>query len=249
MYLYLLPVYFSSMALPILSTVSYLNGVSALFLLFWGLSNFVRYTLYYFKEKKKLQPIVALLGITMGSLSLGPSVSFISLLATGANIDHITYGLMSYTLQPVTILAAMYLGFEVFNPEKQKLFVSLFTVLGIVFLVILWGWSEDMIVAQPVESGELLDVSLTSIALPYSIVNLLSLPVIISTGFARLRKSVSDPRAARRSKFLVRGWIVFAIAAILETVVPSQYVIIPRFFMSAAFINIFAGFKPIKKKD
>ncbi|MHA1746228.1 MAG: hypothetical protein ACTSWW_09525, partial [Promethearchaeota archaeon] len=72
------------MALPILSTVSYLNGVSALFLLFWGLSNFLRYSLYYFKEKKKLQPIVALLGITMGSFSLGPSVSFISLLATGA---------------------------------------------------------------------------------------------------------------------------------------------------------------------
>ena len=54
-----------------LSIFAYLNGVSALFLTFWGISNFVRYSLYYVKEKKKLQPIVALLGITRGvSLSV-----------------------------------------------------------------------------------------------------------------------------------------------------------------------------------
>ena len=230
------------------SIFTYLNGSTALFLAFWGFINFVRFSLLYFKEKKKLQPIVALLGLTMGSFSLGASVSFVSLLLTGNNINYLLYGYLSYTLQPITILAAMYIGFEIFNKEKQKLFVGIFTVLGVVFLVALYGWPETFITEVSTESGELLDVSLGSIALLYSVVNLLSLPIIISRGFASLRQRVSDPEAVRRSKYLVRGWIVFAIAAILETVLASEFAIIPRFFMSAAFINIFAGFTPIKKK-
>ena len=167
---------------------------------------------------------------------------------TGANIDYITYGILSYTLQPITILAAIFLGFEIFNPQKQKLVVGIFIILGIVFLIALFGWPEEFITEVTPESGELLDVSLGSIAMVYSIVNLLSSPIIISTGFARLRKRVSDPEAIRRAKYLVRGWLVFSIAAILETVLTSQFVIIPRLFMMAAFVNIFAGFKPIKKK-
>lgn len=245
MHLYFQPVYFSSMAS---SVFTYLNGLTALFLSFWGLINFIRFSLLYFKEKKKLQPFVALLGISMGSFSLGAAVSFISLLITGNNINYLFYGYLSYTLQPVTILAAMYIGFEIFNKEKQKLFVSIFTVLGVVFLVALYVWPEEFIKELIPESGELIDVSLGSIALLYSIVNLLSLPIIISRGFASLRQRVSDPEAVRRSKYLVRGWIVFAIAAILETVLASKFVIVPRVFMMAAFINIFAGFTPIKKK-
>ena len=232
----------------VLTTIAYLNGLSALFLTLWGFLNFLRFFLLYLKEKKKLQPIVALLGLSLGAFSLGPSVSFFSLLLREENIHYVTYGLLSYTSQPITIIAAMYIGFEIFNKEKQKVVVGIYTFLGVIFWVTLFSWPSQVITAAPVESGELLDVSLSSIALIYAAVTLISLPIIISSGFLRLRRSVSDPEAERRAKYLVRGWIVFSLAAILETVLASQFAIIARIFMVPAFINIFAGFKPIKRK-
>ena len=108
-----------------------MNGLSAVFLLVWGVVNFFRFLLLYFKEnkKKKLQPVVALVGLSLGSFFLGPTVTFFNLLITGNNIDYITYGFLSYSLQPVAIIAAMTLGFEIFNKEKQKLIVGIFIVL------------------------------------------------------------------------------------------------------------------------
>ena len=102
---------------------SYLNGIFALFLFTWGFLNFLHFFYLYFKDKKKLRPIVGLMGFSLGSFYLGPTISFFSLLLTGNNIHFLTYGYLSYSLQPVVIIAAMFLGFDIFSPKKQGLFV------------------------------------------------------------------------------------------------------------------------------
>jgi len=237
------------MAFPI---TTWLNGLSAVFLCAWGLLNFVRFFLLYFKEKKKLQPIVAILGLSLASFFLGPTVSFFSLLITGENIPYIIYGYLSYSLQPIAIISAMFLGFEIFNKERQKLIVSIFVVIGIVFWIAFFGWSTTMIEHIEPGEGELLDISLASIVMIITAINLVCLPAFLSTGFYSMRKRISDPEQRRKALYLARGWIVFVVAGFMDTLIFSEllpdWIIIPRLFMIAAYYNIFMGFAPLKKK-
>ena len=236
-----------------LSLTVWLNGLSAFFLCAWGVMNFFRFFLLYFKEKKKLQPFVAILGLSLGSFFLGPTVSFISLLITGENINYITYGFLSYSLQPIAIIAAMYLGFEIFNPEKQKLAVGIFAVMGVVFWIAFFGWPTTMIEEIATAEGKLLDISLESIVMVITGLNLLSLPAILSTGFFRLRKRISDPQQRRKALYLARGWIVFTLAGLMDVQIFSalwpDLIIIPRLIMVVCYYYIFMGFAPLKKKD
>ncbi len=227
---------------------SYLNGIFALFLFSWGFLNFLHFFSLYFKDKKKLRPIVGLMGFSLGSFYLGPTISFFSLLFTGNNIDYLTYGYLSYSLQPIVIIAAMFLGFDIFNPKKKKLFVGIFALLGIIFWIALFGWPELMITETAHASGELLDISLNHVVLVITIINFASLPVILSSGFDKLRKNVTDPLLRNKLLYLTRGWIVFAVVGILDALIASKYTFVPRFFMSAAYYNIFNGFAPLKKK-
>ena len=233
------------------TVTAYLNGLSAILLCAWGFMNFFRFFLLYFKEKKKLQPIVAILGLSLGSFFLGPTVTFFSLMFTGENIPVITYGYLSYSLQPIAIIAAMYLGFEIFNKEKQKMVVGIFAVAGVGFWIAFYGWSELMILPVETAEGELLDISLGSIVMVITAINLLCLPVFLSTGFYRLRKRISDPQQRRKALFLGRGWIIFTLAGFMDTLIFSEllpdWIIIPRLFMMACYYNIFMGFAPLRK--
>ncbi len=232
----------------VMEITSYINGIFAIFLFTWGFLNFLHFFYLYFKDKKLLRPIVGLMGLSLGSLYLGTTISFFSLLFTGENIPHLTYGFLSYTLQPIIIIAAMFLGFNIFNPKKQKLIVGIFALLGIIFWIALYGWSELMIIEATHGSGELLDVSLGHVVLVITIINFASLPVILSSGFFKLRKNVTDQMLRKKLLYLTRGWIVFAVVGILDALIASKYTFIPRFFMSAAYYNIFNGFGPLKKE-
>ncbi len=227
---------------------SYINGVFAIFLFSWGFLNFVQFFSLYFKDKKKLRPIVGIMGLSLGSFYLGPTISFFSLLFTGENIPYLLSGYLSYTMQPVVIIAAMLLGFDIFKPKKQNLIIGIFALLGIIFWIALYGWPELMIIEPAHETGELLDVSLNHVVLIITIINFVSLPSILSSGFFKLRKNVSDPILRSKLLYLTRGWIVFAVVGILDAIIASKYTFIPRFFMSAAYFNIFNGFAPLKKK-
>jgi hypothetical protein len=182
---------------------------------------------------------------------LGPTVSFFSLLITGENIPYIIYGYLSYSLQPIAIIAAMFLGFEIFNKEKQKMVVGIFVIIGIAFWIAFFGWPSTMLVEIAPEEGELMDISLGSIVMIITAINLLCLPMFLSTGFYRLRKRISDNEQRRKALYLARGWIVFVVAGFMDTLIFSallpDWIIIPRIFMMAAYYNIFMGFAPLKK--
>ncbi|GAB4317398.1 MAG: hypothetical protein Kow0069_20130 [Promethearchaeota archaeon] len=229
------------MALP---ATTYMNGLSALAVMAFGYSTGVVFLAKYFREgrKKRLRPYVALTGFTGGSFYLGPVASFFHVLATGENLDFITYGFLSYAHVPLAIVNAMYLGFELFHPAVRNRVVALFAASAIPYWIALLGFPEAMVAPEDVRPGELVDVQLQSVVLVLVTFYVLSTLFVLGGGFNHLRKRLPEGVERKKAGHLALGWVLFAAGAILDTVIATQFVVVARVVMAAGFYNISAGF-------
>ncbi len=221
---------------------SLLNGLSALTVLALGIITFARVLLKYLRERKNLLPFAGILGLVVGFFYLGPVTTFFSLLFTQTNISYTTYGLLSYSHVPFAIMDAMWLGFSIFNPDCKKLAVSLFAASGVVYYIALIGWPRAMFgPGTIVDPLEMLDIQLASVV-EYMVIGYIACVVfILAVNFYTLRpKLAGDTR--RWATYLTMGFVFFAIAGILDTVLSSEFIVIARIIMALAVIYIYKGF-------
>ena len=233
----------------VVSVATYLNGISAL--VCWGLGVFFGfYFLYlYSKMKKPLMPWIAITAFGGGFLYFGPVASFFSLIFTGNNLTPILYGWFSYTTPAIDTFTGMYAGFSIFNPERKKLIMWIYGILGIVLLISLYAFPSVMIESFPPNPGELLDINLRNVVLVIIAIDILSFVFILSVGFFKLSRKIKKPDEKRHALMLGIGWILFAIAGTIDAMVPVIYIhwiVFARVLMSIASITIFTGFSPPK---
>lgn len=225
-----------------------LNGVSALACLVVGVAFGIRFVLLYSEHRKPLMPFIALTATTAGLLFLGTVTSFFSLVFTGANIDPQLYGVLSYVSAPISATSALYVGYSIFDPDHKRLVLYLYGAVSVVCEVALLGFPDMMVSGSTPGPGELTDVSLESLVLGIIGFFIVSLLFILPRGFLVLRKKLEGAER-QHATYLVFGWVTFAIAAVLDAMVPTVYVqliVVARVLMVVGFTLIFTGFAPPK---
>ncbi len=232
------------------SSLALLNGISGTIVLLIGFFYSAYFLVLYRKKKRKLMPIVSLLGFCAGLIYLGVTANFLSLAFTGNNLGKNTYGLLSYTIIPVATVVALFLGFHVFKPKKKLQITIIYSVLWVVYWIFLFFFTDSMFHDSTPEGADLLDISLNSVALYMTMFYVFSLLFVLSYGFLNLaRKIQKEDRNASEIKylrFIGIGWALFGIASIIDSAAPvgiAILIIVARVMMGIGYILIFEGFK------
>ncbi|WP_371804863.1 hypothetical protein [Candidatus Lokiarchaeum ossiferum] len=237
------------------TTLSFFLGITSVILLLIGYTYSISFLIKYITVKKILVPIVALVAFCCGSFYLGPSISFIRLLLGYDNLASGTYYIISYVWMPIGTLGIVLMGLIVFAPNLKKPALIFYGILGIVFWIFMFGFTENQHTSEPVGPGELIDVSHANVSLVLVGICLLSILVIDGFGFFllayRLKKKNMGKRDTRKSFMVGLGWSLFVISGLVDTmVIPSTvwFILINRGIMMFAFNIIYIGFwsKPAK---
>lgn len=228
------------------SIIAVLNGVSASIVFSIGVMIIIKFMHKFFTLKKKLAPFVAFLGMGVSFFFLGPTTSFISLVATGSNIPGTVYGLLSYTTTPLTVAVAMFLGFDIFMPKLRKKVSLLYVVSGAPFWVLLLGFPAIMIQSTHPAPGELIDISFHPAVMAIIGFYIFSVLFVLGRGFYNLYRRLSlnkeFEREKRKAMYLLVGWILFSIAAVADTIVAPGLVVFARIVMILGVYYIQRGF-------
>ncbi len=203
--------------------------------LIMGFSFLIRYI----KMKKKLMPYVSGLGFLSALFYLGPIASFFTLLATGYNLDKNTVAFLSYSLMPLLIVDAMFLGFSIFNPDRTKLAVLIYACTAVPYWIALF-WFPDVMIIDVTEPGELIDITMRSVLLVILVIYIFSSLLILGGGFWSLRKKI-EGKDKRKATDLCLAFVIFAIAGILEATTPIL-ALISRVLMLISYVFMYRGF-------
>ncbi len=226
------------------STEAIITGSSALLILLTAYSTAI---FSFIRAKKIKNPFLNWVGgflLCMGSFYLGIASSFIALLITGQNLDtHIT-GYLSYSVTPIGVAIAMYMGFKLIS-SKLKIAVSvavIYALSGLVFWYYLY-FDPDSITSTVGGPDELIDLQLVGLVNTLITVYLVSFAVILIPGYIWLAK-ISTGSMRKNSILLVIGYTLFIVCGYIDTrmsIVPIGIMIV-RIIMAVAYIFLFLGF-------
>ncbi|MHA1821840.1 MAG: hypothetical protein ACTSU2_09240 [Promethearchaeota archaeon] len=232
--------------LNIISLNAWIDGISALILVFIGIIWFIYFLLKYKKEKKALMPLVALLGLLFGLFYSGPAVGIIHLAIKDTNLDPIIYAYLSYTLMPLTIVVVMNIGFALFYPKYRNLASIIYGLTAIPYYIWWFLYPNQVIIQHQISPGDLQDIGLSSVVGILTMVYLMSLLIILAGGFLTLYTKLdsdTQKRRKRSSLLLALGFILFFISGAIDSLFVSSLTIVARIIMILSYYMQFLGFK------
>ncbi|MCF2139605.1 MAG: hypothetical protein K9W44_06085 [Candidatus Lokiarchaeota archaeon] len=236
-----------------LSLQTYLNGITAWIIVIIGFTYYVVFLVKYFQRKKPLLPYVSLAALCLGTFYLGPGITFLKLVFTGTNLDPTLYFMISYTLNPVGTLIVVYLGFSIFQPKYKNQASYFYLILLAVYWVFMFVWPENAF--ETIAGEEMLDTNLAGVIRIITAFNILTVLLVVSTGFIRLAikmKKKGAPKGDVTQLFMIGfGWLLFVIGAITDAIIPASlfyFIIAGRIVMAIGYFMIFEGFMPPKQE-
>ncbi len=235
------------------SFLGYLDGLTATAIIIsataFGLLSF-------YKAKKLDAKFLAVAGILMifiGLLWLGPFVDFILISTTGKNISPMhVYAYLSYMWVAPAIIIGMYLGAELITPEKKKILVIIFAILGIIFEILLFNDTaraftftlnnpgQDTIDSSFNRQHELYGVNPTYLLI---IIFLISTLIFTGIGFAIKAKQATG-ELRKKFTFLSMGFTIFVVCGALDSIIPTGIAIgFTRALMTTFALWMYLGLK------
>lgn len=207
-----------------------------------------------FKAKKleaKLLNYAGLLIICTGLFYLGGSATFLWLLITGRNIPNETgvHGLLSFTSVAPGIICAIYLGSELLAPEKKKILVSIYAVIGIIFEIFLYACPRCALnFVNENSTEEVIDSNFILLYPTFIIVVFSLISVLIFCGIGFLIKAQQVSGDLKKSfRFISLGFIIFIVSAAFDALLaPGIWLIPVRIGMMAYAMLLYIGLKPAK---
>lgn len=207
-----------------LSPIGWLDGLSAALIVisasFFGLLSFYKAQ----KLEAKLLGIAGLMMVFTGLLWLGPLTDFLVVLITGTNIyPRAIYGYLSYMWVAPAIIIGMYLGGELIFPKLKWPIVIAFAILGVIFELFLFidtaNTFEKLVAAHP--GKDLIDAQFNRASPTFILIAIFILSTLCFLGIGFLIKAKQSTGEIRK-KFLLlfTSIIVFAIAAVMDTLIP-----------------------------
>lgn len=206
----------------------------------------------FIRAKKIKNPFLNWVGgflICMGSFYLGIASSFITLLITGQNLDTYTTGYLSYSVTPIGVAIAMYVGFKLISskPKIATTIALIYALSGLVFWYYLFvdhvNSIDSNVLQGNIDDGDLIDLQLVGLVNTLITIYLASFAVILIPGYIWLAK-ISAGSMRKNSILLVIGYTLFIVCGYIDTRVPATVfvIMIVRIVMAIAYIFMFLGF-------
>lgn len=227
-----------------LSTVGWLNGATAtgvfVFSCLLGL-------FFVYKSKKTDAKLLMYLGFTYffaGLIYVGDFLDFITILLTGTNVDNSTgfIGIINWMWFPGVILCAMYLGADLMIPNKKKLLMIIYLILGIVFeLLLFFDTANSITYTYPAVAGEdIINDNMIEDSIMFYLTLFFLLSIIVFLGFGFLIKAIQTKGDIRKNfLYLSIGAFVYTIGGILDGLFAPGIILI---FIRSAMIGSSALF-------
>jgi len=232
-----------------IATSSLINGISIMVVDCIAAFIGVRFLVRYFREKKSLMPYVSMIGFFWVVNYLGSLVTFWTLVITGTNIDPKLYFLLSYTIAPIAILNAVWLGFTIFNPERKKKVFAVYLGIAVVWYIAQFGFTDSMFrisgdINQLNATGTMVNIALGSVLIIIALFYIISIIFVLGGGFYALRNRITGIDR-KRAIYVSIAHILFGIASIIEAMLGSYgdiIKIIARTMMATYLVLIYLGF-------
>jgi len=240
-----------------LSLVGFLDGITATGIIIssvlFGLVSFYKAR----KLEAKLLSVAGLLMIFVGCLWLGPTADFFSVLLTGNNLNPTyIYGWLSYMWVFPAIVTGFYIGAELMVPDKKKVIVGIYTVIGIIFEFFIFtmpvtGVSifgiqfEPVFVINPPVEGDLIDSGFNRASPAYWIILFLQISslIFLAIGFAIKAKQATG-ELRKKFAFLSCASFIFFICGLFDALtIPGPYLVIWRATMMSYSFFMYLGLK------
>jgi hypothetical protein len=229
------------------SQLGLLDGITAIGVL---TSSILCGSLSIYKAKKLDAKLLYAAGLAMifsGLLFLGPTIDLILILATKKNISPIyLYGILSYMWVAISVLPTMYLGAELIIPNKKKIIVGIYAILGIVFQLFLFlDTNNAFIYTLGVPGEDLIDASFNRTHPTYFFIIFFLLSTLIFCGIGFLIKAKQSTGILRKKFFLMSlGYLDFVIAGTLDSLfAPGIMLFFVRIAMMCSPWLIYIGLK------
>ena len=199
------------------------------------------------KLEAKLLAVAGIMMFFVGFLWLGPFVDFLLVVFTGKNLDPMyLYGWLSYMWVAPGIITAMYLGSELMWPEKKKVVVIIYVIIGVIFELFLFLSVETtfqpFVVKNP---GDVIDAKFnrTSPTFILIAVFLISVLIFLAIGFAIKAKQATG-ELRKKFGFLSIAFFIFVVCGALDSIIdPGVAIGIVRCVMATFSIWMFLGLK------
>ncbi len=205
------------------STLGYLDGLTATGIILSA----VIFGLLSFHSARKLDArLLAVAGVMMifiGLFWLGPFVDFLSILFTGKNIRPIyVYGWLSYVWVAPAIIVSMYLGSELLVPEKKKIVIAIYAILGIIFeFLIFLDVSGTFTFTLNNPGQDTIDSSFNRTSPTYWIIIFFLISTLIFEGFGfAIKAKQATGEIRKKFTFLSIGFIVFVVCGAIDSILP-----------------------------
>ncbi|TFG08109.1 MAG: hypothetical protein EU539_03235 [Promethearchaeota archaeon] len=208
-----------------LSLVGWLDGLTALTVVIFGLIFGLLSFYHSFKLDAKLLGITGLATTSVGFTLLGPAVDFLTILITGKNIEpYWLYGLLSYIWVAPILIFGLYLGAELILPKKKWIILIIYSILSVIFEILLIYYiltdPSEIFDFPPDPRGEsLLNSSLVRTSPIFIMMVIFLISGLIFNGFGFLNKSMKSSGELRKKfLYLSLGWILFIVCGALDGV-------------------------------
>jgi len=206
--------------------IGQLDGITASIII---LSSVIFGALSFYNARKmgaKLLYYAGAMMIFIGLFWLGPFVEYMLALLIENHLEPQIYGWLSYTWVAPAVIIALYLGAELLAPDKKKIIVGIYGVLGVIFAVFMYLYplaEDDPVLGtftyDPIVEGGLLNTSFNTSSPTFWLVALFLITVLIfqGIGFAlKAKQATGDLR--RKFAFLSIAFLVFVICGALDSV-------------------------------
>ncbi len=235
-----------------------LNGLSATMILVTGYFIAIRLFAAIHHNESKLLPWQGLFALAFGSFYLGTVVSFWTLIFTGTNFEpYSVAAIMCYTVSPLGIACAMYIGFSMIKPKLAKPMTWIFALTAIPFWTNLWFNIPDT--ASTIanvgtgiggtfdKTADLIDIELLSWSNFFTAFYIISMLVILGIGFIYLATHSTGEIRSRATNYAI-GLILFSACGILDSrgIFTGIGILFVRIAMVVAYLFLYKAMVPPK---
>jgi hypothetical protein len=205
----------------VLSPIGWLNSLTGSGVVIFGCI-FGLFFIYKSKQSNaKLLFYTGFLTIFVSLLYLGQFIDFIVILITGKNLNpYQLYAILCYMWVAPAVIFGFYLGAEILIPDKKKIIIVIYSIIGVIFELFLWlDINNSFIFRLPSHPGEdIIDVSFNRSSPTFILIAFFLLSALIFNGFGFLYRSFQSTGVIRRKfLYLSIGWILFALAGALDS--------------------------------
>ena len=228
-----------------LNLYGWLDGFTATLIVFFG-AVFSLVVLYRAKKMEaKLLIYGAFMGLFATLLWLGPCVDFFSVIFTGQNLNpKELYGILSYMWVAPAAVFALYIGAELMLPEKKKIIVIIYTILGIIFELILFIDTTNVFEFEI--AGGAIDASFVYGHPAFIFIVVFLLSVFLLNGIGSLRQVAKSTGVIRKKFiFISMTFILFVVVGALDAFLrPGPALFIARMGMIVCAFMLYFALKP-----